>query len=101
MNDSTTLGTLLDGTESKIFVDSDASKSFISKQYYLRNKSLIGLPKFSSKAKLIQVGKGGSVKILFIAPIIIAILGNMFEFYMMVPEINDNVDLMLGVKNFV
>ena len=39
----------------QIFLDSGATKSFLSKQYFLRNKSLHGLPKFSSKAKVIQV----------------------------------------------
>ena len=47
----TTVGTLLDGTECKIHLDSGATKSFMSKQCYLRNKSLHGLPIFSSKAK--------------------------------------------------
>ena len=39
----------------KILPDSHATKSFISKQYYLRKKSLHGFPKFSSKSKVIQV----------------------------------------------
>ena len=58
MDDSTTVGTLLDCTESKILLDSGATKSFMSKQYKLRNKFLHGLPKFSSKTKVIQVGNG-------------------------------------------
>ena len=70
----------------------------LSKQYYLRNKCLHGLPKFSSKAKVIQVGNGESVNILFIIPTIKAIQGHMFEIYTMVSEICDNMDLMLGFK---
>ena len=34
---STTVGTLLDGTDCKIHLHNCATKSFISKQYYLRN----------------------------------------------------------------
>ena len=51
----------------------------MSKLYYLRNRSPHGLPKFSSKAKVIQVGNGDSVNILFIIPIIITIQEYMFE----------------------
>ena len=50
---SITVGILLDGTDCKILLDYDATKNFTSKQYYLRNKFLHGLPKFSSKAKVI------------------------------------------------
>ena len=70
---STTVGILLGGAECKILQDSGATKSFLSKQYYLKNKSLHGLPKFSLKVKVIQVGNGESVNIMFIIPIIIII----------------------------
>ena len=49
---------------------------FMSKQYYLRNTLLYGLPKVSSKAKVIQVGNGTSILNLFIISIIILILGH-------------------------
>ena len=60
-----------------------------------------GLSKFSSRAKDIQVVNGESVDILFIIPIIITIEGHKFEINAMASEIHDNVDLVLGVKNFV
>ena len=50
---SMTVGTLLDCPDCKIPLDSSATKSFMSKQYYFRNKSLQGSPNFSSKAKVI------------------------------------------------
>ena len=53
----------------------------MSKQYYLRNESLHGLPKFNSKAKVIKVGNGESINILLIIPIIITIQGHMFAIY--------------------
>ena len=70
----------------------------MSKQYYLRNKSLHGLPNFSSKAKVIQVGNGESVNIMFSILIIITIKGHMFEIYGMVFEIYYNEDLNVEVK---
>ena len=73
----------------------------MSKQYYLRNKSLHGLPKMSSKAKCVQVANGGSINILFIIPIIITIQGHIFEMYSIVSEIYDNIDLVPRVKNLL
>ena len=46
-----TLGKLLDGTECQLLLDTDASKSFMSKSYYMQCKSLHSLPKFVSKHK--------------------------------------------------
>ena len=37
--------------------------------------------------------------VLFIIPIIIDINGHRFEIYMLVSDINENVDLVLGIKN--
>ena len=50
-----TVGKLLDGTECQILLDTGASKSFMSKSYYLHCKSLHSLPKFASKTQRIQV----------------------------------------------
>ena len=76
----TNVGTFLDGTECKILVDCGTSKSFMSKQYCLRKKSLHGLPKISSKGNVIQVGNGESVNILFIISIIITFQGHILKF---------------------
>ena len=42
-----TLGKLLDGTECQLLLDTGASKSFMSKSYYMQCKSLHSLPKFA------------------------------------------------------
>ena len=55
------LGKLLDGTECHIVLDIGTSKSFMSKTYYLRCKSLHLLLKFPSKTQRIQVGNGQHV----------------------------------------
>ena len=46
-----TLGKLLDGTECQLLLDTGASKSFMSKSYYICCKLLHSLPKFASKHK--------------------------------------------------
>ena len=88
-NHSTIEGTLLDGTDCKILLDIGASKIFMSKQYYLRNK---WIAKVHFRGKVIQVRNGESVNIWFIFPIIVIIQGCMFEIYTMVSETHDNVD---------
>ena len=94
-----TLGKLLDVTECQLLLDTGTSKSFISKSFYMRCKSLHSLPKFSSKMQRIQVGNGQCVSVLFIIPVIIDVHGHRFEIYTLVSEIHENVDLVLGIKN--
>ena len=66
-------GKLLDGMECQILLDTGATKSYISKSYYLRCKTLHLLPKFSSNTQRIQVGNGQYVSVLFVIPVIINI----------------------------
>ena len=61
-----TVGKLLDGTECQILLDTGASKSFMSKSYYLCCKALHSLPKFASKTQRIQVGNGQHVLVYFL-----------------------------------
>ena len=51
-------GILLDGMECQILLDTGATKSYMSKSYYLQYKTLHALPKFSSNTQRIQVGNG-------------------------------------------
>ena len=46
------------GEECQILLDTGASKSYMSKSYYLRCKALHDLPKFTSRTQRIQVGNG-------------------------------------------
>ena len=50
-----TVGKLLDGMECQVLLDTEGSKSFMSKTHYLRCKSLHPLPKFAFKTQKIQV----------------------------------------------
>ena len=92
-------GKLLDGMECKILLDTGATKSYMSKSYYLRCKTLHALPKFSSNTQRIQVGNGQYVSVLFVIPVIIDIHGHRFKIFTLVSEIHDNVDLVMGMKN--
>ena len=94
-----TSGRLLDGTECQLILDMGASKSFISKSFYMQCKSLHSLPKFASRTQRIQVGNGQCVSVLFIIPVIIDVHGHRFKIYTLVSEIHENVDLVLGIKN--
>ena len=92
-------GKLLDGTECQISLDTGATKSYMSKSYYLRCKTLHALPKFSSNTQRIQVGNVQYVSVLFVIPVIIDIHGHRFKIFTLVSEIHDNVDLVMGMKN--
>ena len=92
-------GKLLDGMECQILLDTGATKSYMSKSYYLQCKTLHALPKFSSNTQRIQVGNGQYVSVLFVIPVIINIHRHRFEIFTLVSEIHDNVDLVMGMKN--
>ena len=89
----------MDGTECQILLDTGATKSYMSKSYYLQCKALHALPKFSSNIQRIQVGNGQYVSVLFVIPVIIDIHGHRLEIFILVSEIHDNVDLVMGMKN--
>ena len=63
-------GKLINGEECQILLDTGASKSYMSKSYYLWCKSLHNLPKFALKTQRIQVGNGQYVGVLFLILVI-------------------------------
>ena len=69
-------GKLINGEGCQILLDTGASKSYMSKSYYLRCKLLHSLPKFASKTQRIQVGNGQYVGVLFVIPVIVEIHGH-------------------------
>ena len=52
------MGRILNGEECQILLDMGASKSYMSKSYYLRCKALHEFPKFALKTHKIQEGNG-------------------------------------------
>ena len=57
------------------------------------------MPKFTSTTRRVQVGNGQYVGILFVIQVIVTIQKHRFEIFMLVSEIDENVDLVLGIKN--
>ena len=97
--DCHTDGELLGGGKLDILLDTGASKSYMSKAFYLNNPHLHKFPKFQSAIKHLQVGNGALVPTLFVIPLVFKIDGHNFEVYTLVSEIQDKMDLILGVKN--
>ena len=93
------MGKLMNSEECQILLDTGASKSYMSKSYYLKCKSQHKLPKFNSKMQRIQVGNGQYVEVLFVIPVIVEINKHRLEVFTLVSEIFDNVDMVLGIKN--
>ena len=94
-----TKGKLLDDTKCDILVDTSTSKSYMSKSYFLRCKSLHLLPKFTSTTTRIQVANGQYVGVLFVIPVIMIIQKLKFGIFTLVSEIHENGDLLIGIKN--
>ena len=93
------IGRVLNEEECQLLLDTGASKSYMSKSYYLRCKALHDIPKFASKTQRIQVENGLYVGVLFVIPVIVEIYGHRLEVFTLVSEIFDNVDMVLGIKN--
>ena len=74
-------GKLLDGMDCQILLDTGATKSYMSKSYYLQCKTLHALPKFSSNTQRVQVGNRQYVSVLFVIPVIMDIHGYRFEIF--------------------
>ena len=60
---------LVDNTPMKLFFDSGASRSYLSKKFYDANKSLHKLPKFVTTCTGIKIGNGSIIPTLFVIPI--------------------------------
>ena len=90
---------LMDNIPMKLFFDSGASRSYLSKKYYDANKSLHKLPKFSTTCTGIKIGNGSIIPTLFVIPIQFMTHGHVFEVYTIVAEIDDGMDLVFGFKN--
>ena len=97
--DSHTIGQVVGGSLLKILIDTGASKSYMSRAYYMRNKNLHSLPKFETHIRSLQVGNGGKVATLFVIPVLVEIKGHRFEIFTLVAEIEEHIDLVFGMKN--
>ena len=82
-----------------ILLDTGASKSYMSKGLYMRHPQLHKYPKFNSTIRNLHVGNGELVATLFVIPFILKVTNHLFEVYILVSEIQQNMDIILGVKN--
>ena len=80
-------------------LDTGASKSYMSKAFYMHHPHLHHFPKFQSAIKHLQIGNGALVPALFAISLVFKIQGHIFETYTLVSEIQNRMDLILGVKN--
>ena len=71
----------------------------MSKAFYMQHPHLHKFPKFQSATRHLQVENGALVPALFVTPLVFKIQGHIFEVYTLVSEIQDKMDLILGVKN--
>ena len=97
--DCHTDGKLLGGGMLDIPLDAGASKNYMSKAYYMCHPHLHHFSKFQSAIRHLQVGNRALVPALFVIPLLFKIQGHSFEVYILVSEIQDKMDLILGVKN--
>ena len=96
---SHTQGRVLGGNRIDMLLDTGASKSYMSKAYYMKNTNLHSLPKYDTHIKCLQVGNGNKVATLFVIPITVSIRNHRFEIFTLVSEIQDDIDLVFGMKN--
>ena len=83
---SFTSGSLSNGKEFKILIDTGVTHSYLSKSFYDTNPYLHKFPKIKLKASRIFVGNGEWVPALFIIPMCFSIENHAFEVYVAGPE---------------
>ena len=98
-SNSHTWGQILGGGMLDILIDTGASKCYMSKAYYKRNTYLHTLPKFKSKVPKLQVDNGEVVDTHHVIPLVLKIQQHKFEIFTLVAEIQDSIDLVIGMKN--
>ena len=94
-----TEGQFVGGGMIDVLLDTGASKSYMSKSFYMRHTHLHKCPKFHSTIRNLQVGNGELVAALFVIPFVFKIGKHFFEIYILVSEIQQSMDLIIGVKN--
>ena len=94
-----TTGHFMDRTVMKVFFDNGASESYLNLKFFNRTPRLQELPQFTTSCPGITMGNGAVVPAKFIIPLTFMIHGHIFEIYTIVCDIEDNLDLVFGMKN--
>ena len=87
---------LSNGTSVKLFFDSGASRSYLSKKFYDSNPVLHDMPKFVTTFTGIRIGNGSIVQALFVIPLHFMSCEHTFEIFTIVAEIDGDMDLVFG-----
>ena len=80
----------------KLFFDSGASRSYLSKRFYDSNPVMHDMTKFVTTCTGIEIGDGSIVPALFVILILFMTCGHTFEIFTIVAEIDDDMDLVFG-----
>ena len=92
-------GQFVGGGMLDILFDTGASKSYMSKAFYMRHPHLHKYLKFNSTIRNLQVGNGELVATPFVIPFVFRVGKHLFEVYTLVSEIQQNMDIILSVRN--
>ena len=98
-SNSHTWGQIVGGNMLNILIDTGAAKCYMLKSYYDQNPILHKLPKFKTKVLKLQVGNGAQIKTHFVIPLQMKIQQHRLEIYTLVANIEDSIDMVLGMKN--
>ena len=90
---------LFDKTEVKVFFDSGASTSYMSKGFYEKTEYLHRIPKMKSSCTGIKIGNGAVIPVDFVFPVQIMIQGHLIEIYTIVAALHESIDVVIGMKN--
>ena len=82
-----------------LLLDTGASKSYMSREFYKKNPQLHSLPKFKTTIKELQMGNGALASAYFIIPVVFKIVRHKFEVFTLVADIKGTTDIVFGVKN--
>ena len=93
-------GFLPNGKEFKILIDTGATSSYFSKDFYDNNPDLHTLPKYKSRGGRIYMGNGEWVPCLFIIPLTFRIDNQAFEIFTIVCKMA-NSDFVWGMKEII
>ena len=96
-----TTGHLFDKTEVRVFYDSGALKSYMSKSFYDRTTYLHKIPKLKLTYTGIKIGNGAVIPAKVLFPVQLMIQGHLFEIYTIVAAPHEGIELVIGMKNMV
>ena len=73
-SNSHTWGQLMGGKPFDLLLDTGASKSYMSREFYKKNPQLHSLPKYKTTIKELQMGNGALASAYFIIPVVFKIV---------------------------